>query len=129
MAERLATELGVRDHVRVLGHHESLEVVLQASDLFILPSQTESFGLAALEALACGTPVLSYHVGGLPEVIEDGVSGLLCPDGQDACLGTIAAELLEDSERYQAMRIAARKRAEQFAMEPIVDAYERALSA
>jgi glycosyltransferase involved in cell wall biosynthesis len=126
-AEHLARELGVRDDLRLLGQQKP-EPILQASDLFLLPSRAESFGLAALEAMACGCPVLGYLAGGLPEVVENGVTGLLCPEGGDACLGTMAADLLEDQPRYQAMRIAARRSAERFAPKPIVDAYEAALA-
>ena len=125
-AESLARELGLRDDLRLLGNQRP-EPVLQASDLFLLPSRAESFGLAALEAMACGVPVLGYHAGGLPEVVEDGVSGILCPEGSDVCLGSLAADLLEDEPRFQAMRQAARRRAESFAPGPIVDAYEEAL--
>jgi N-acetyl-alpha-D-glucosaminyl L-malate synthase BshA len=127
-AEELARELGLREDVRLLGNQKP-EPILQASDLFLLPSRAESFGLAALEAMACGCPTLGYHAGGLPEVVEDGVSGLLAPEGCDICLGTLAADLLSNQERYQAMRIAARTRAEHFAPKPIVDAYEQALLA
>lgn len=127
-AEHLARELGIRDDLRLLGQQKP-EPILQASDLFLLPSRSESFGLSALEAMACGVPVLGYHAGGLPEVVEDGVTGLLCPEGTDHCLGSLAADLLLDEPRYQAMRVAARKRAEEFAPKPIVDAYERALLA
>ncbi len=126
-AEHLARELGVRDDVRLLGQQKP-EPILQASDLFLLPSQAESFGLAALEAMACGCPVIGYRAGGLPEVVEDGVTGLLCEAAADTCLGTMAANLLEDVPRYQAMRLAARKSAERFAPKPIVDAYESALA-
>lgn len=126
-AEALARELGVRDDLRLLGTQERIEAVLQASDLFLLPSRAESFGLAALEAMACGCPVLGYHAGGLPEVVEDGVSGVLCPEGGDVCLGSLAARLLQDEPRYQAMRLAARVRAERFAPGPIIDRYEQAL--
>jgi glycosyltransferase involved in cell wall biosynthesis len=118
----------VRDDLRILGQQKP-EPILQASDLFLLPSRAESFGLAALEAMACGVPVLGYHAGGLPEVVEDGVTGLLCPEGSDICLGSLAADLLEDEPRYQAMRRAARARAERFASKPIVDTYERELLA
>lgn len=127
-AEHLARELGIREDLRLLGQQKP-EPILQASDLFLLPSRAESFGLSALEAMACGVPVLGYHAGGLPEVVEDGVTGILCPEGSDVCLGTLAANLLEDEPRYQAMRVAARKRAEQFAPGPIVDVYERELLA
>jgi N-acetyl-alpha-D-glucosaminyl L-malate synthase BshA len=125
-AEQLARDLGIRDDIRILGNQRP-EAILQASDLFLLPSVAESFGLAALEAMACGCPVLGYHAGGLPEVVEDGVTGLLCPIGSDICLGTLAANLLTDEPRYQAMRLAARSAAEHFAPAPIVDRYETAL--
>jgi L-malate glycosyltransferase len=125
-AEYLARELGVREDIRLLGQQKP-EPILQASDLFLLPSRAESFGLAALEAMACGCPVLGYRAGGLPEVVQHNVTGLLCEEGSDHCLGSMAAELLLDEPRYQAMRLAARRRAEEFAPLPIVDAYEQAL--
>ena len=123
----LADELGVRGHVRVLGKLSRLEPILQASDLFFLPSRAESFGLSALEAQACGCPVIGYKAGGLPEVVESGVSGLLCPEGEDVCLGTLAADLLGDRQRYLEMRRAARRKAETFAAGPIIDRYEDVL--
>jgi len=125
-AEALARELGIRDDLRLLGNQRP-EPVLQASDLFLLPSRAESFGLAALEAMACGVPVLGYHAGGLPEVVDDGVTGILCPEGSDVCLGTLAANLLDDAPRLARMRQAARAKAERFAPSPIVDVYEEAL--
>jgi N-acetyl-alpha-D-glucosaminyl L-malate synthase BshA len=128
-AEALARELGVRDDLRLLGQQAQIETVLQASDLFLLPSRAESFGLAALEAMATGCPVLGYHAGGLPEVVEDGVSGILCPEGSDACLGSLAARLLQDEPRYQSMRAAARARAEQFDVAKVIDRYESSLQA
>lgn len=126
-AVHLAGELGVRDDLRVMGKLDRLECVLQASDLFFLPSLAESFGLAALEAQACGCPVIGYRAGGLPEVVQDGVSGILCPAEKDVCMGQVSADLLNDRERYRAMRLASRKSAERFATEPIVVRYERAL--
>jgi len=126
-AEQQARHLGVRDDLRILGQQERIEEVLQASDLFLLPSRAESFGLAALEAMACGCPVLGYRAGGLPEVVEDGVSGILCEEGSQSCLGSLAADLLQDRPRYGAMRVAARARAEKFATAPIIDQYEQAL--
>jgi N-acetyl-alpha-D-glucosaminyl L-malate synthase BshA len=125
----LARELGVRDDLRVLGQLDSLETVLRASDLFMLPSLAESFGLSALEAQACGVPVLGYRAGGLPEVVIQGETGLLCPEGQDVCLGSLAAELLLDAPRLTAMKVAARRNAERFAVTPILDRYEAALQA
>jgi N-acetyl-alpha-D-glucosaminyl L-malate synthase BshA len=126
-AEALAEKLGVRDDVRVLGKLDRLETVLQASDLFFLPSLAESFGLAALEAQACGCPVIGYRAGGLPEVVVDGETGVLCPEGEDVCMGSVAAELLADPDRYAEMRRAARRNAECFAAGPIVERYEKAL--
>jgi L-malate glycosyltransferase len=127
MAETLARELGVRDDLRIVGQLEHIEPVLQASDLFLLPSRAESFGLAALEAMACGCPVLGYRAGGLPEVVIDGETGILCDEGGDACLGSIAADLLADEPRYKAMRLAARRQAERFATKPMADQYEKSL--
>ncbi len=126
-AVKLAAELGVGDDVRVLGKLSRLEPVLQASDLFFLPSLAESFGLSALEAQACGCPVIGYKAGGLPEVVANGETGILCPAGKDVCLGTLAADLLEDRPRYLAMREAARARAETFAADRVVDRYEQIL--
>jgi len=128
-AESLARELGVRDDLRLLGRHERIEDILQISDIFMLPSNAESFGLVALEAMACGCPVIGYRAGGLPEVVIDGETGLLCPVESDLCLGSLAADLLEDRERYAAMREAARKQAERFDAAPIVTQYEQALRA
>lgn len=127
MAEQLARELGVRDDLRILGQ-QAPEPILQASDLFLLPSISESFGLAALEAMACGVPVIGFQAGGLPEVVEDGVSGILCPTGEDVCLGTLAANLLTDRGRHARMRQAARRRAEDFGPAAIVDRYEGLLA-
>ncbi len=126
-AEHLAKEAGVREDLRVLGQQDRLEAILQAADLFLLPSRSESFGLAALEAMACGCPVLGYRAGGLPEVVQDGISGILCDEGKDVCLGALAADLLADEPRYRAMRHAARRQAERFAESAVVDDYERTL--
>ena len=126
-ALQLAAQLGVRDDVRVLGKLDDLETVLQASDVFFLPSLVESFGLAALEAQACGCPVIGYRAGGLPEVVIDQETGILCPEKADVCLGSLAADLLADRQRYLAMRQAASRHAARFATAPIVERYEKAL--
>jgi len=127
-AGALAKELAVDADVEMLGKITRLEPILQASDLFFLPSLAESFGLSALEAQACGCPVVGYMAGGLPEVVVDGETGLLCPPGEDVCMGTLAANLLEDRPRLLAMREAARRNASRFASAPIVDRYEQVLS-
>ena len=126
-AKDLARDLGVREDLRVLGKMMDLEKVYQASDLFFLPSLAESFGLSALEAQACGVPVIGYLAGGLPEVVKNGETGILCPAGQDICLGGVAAELLTDSRRYGEMRRASRENAESFSVGRILKRYESSL--
>jgi N-acetyl-alpha-D-glucosaminyl L-malate synthase BshA len=123
-AEKEAEELGVTADVRFLGRFDTVETLLQATDLFLLPSQTESFGLAALEAMACGAPVVASRAGGLPEVVDDGVNGILEPVGSVEAMGRRAVELLRDPARYQTMREAAIAKAREFSADRIVPAYE-----
>jgi len=123
-AEREAEELGVTSAVRFLGRLDSVETLLQATDLFLLPSQTESFGLAALEAMACGAPVVASRAGGLPEVVDDGINGILEPVGSVEAMGRRAIELLRDPKRHQAMRDAAVAKAQEFSGDRIVPQYE-----
>jgi N-acetyl-alpha-D-glucosaminyl L-malate synthase BshA len=123
-AEREADELEVTGDVRFLGRLDSVARLLQATDLFLLPSQTESFGLAALEAMACGAPVVASRAGGLPEVIEDGVTGILEPPGSVEAMGRRAIELLRDPVRYAAVRAAAIARARDFSADRVVPQYE-----
>lgn len=123
-AEREARELGVGEDVRFLGRLDTVAPVLAAADLFLLPSQTESFGLAALEAMACGTPVLASRTGGIPEVIDDGVEGILEPAGSVEAMARRAADLLRDPKRHRAMRDAALARARTYSADVIVPMYE-----
>jgi L-malate glycosyltransferase len=123
-AENEARDLGVSSDVRFLGRLDTVATLLQGSDLFILPSQTESFGLAALEAMACGAPVIATRAGGLPEVIDDEVNGILEPVGSVEAMGRRAVELLRDPERHATMRAAAIEKAEQFSADRIVPMYE-----
>jgi len=126
-AEALAEELGVRDRVCVLGQRSEIERILPCGDLLLLPSETESFGLAALEAMACGVPPLASDVGGLPEVIENGKSGILCPPGEVGEMAARALDLLQDATAHKNMAVAARARAvERFDRSTIVSAYENA---
>jgi N-acetyl-alpha-D-glucosaminyl L-malate synthase BshA len=123
-AEREAEHLGVTDRVRFLGRLDQVTNILQASDLFVLPSQSESFGLAALEAMACGAPAVASRAGGLPEVIDDGVNGILEPPGSVEAMARRAVELLQKPERLQAFREAAVAKARTFASDNIVPMYE-----
>ncbi len=124
-AENEARELGVTADVRFLGRLDSVASLLQATDLFLLPSQTESFGLAALEAMACGAPVVASRAGGIPEVVDDGVTGILEPVGSVEAMGRRAVELLRDPRRYTAMREAAVGKAREFSADRIVPMYEQ----
>jgi N-acetyl-alpha-D-glucosaminyl L-malate synthase BshA len=110
-AEEFAAKLGLADRVRSLGQRSDIERILPCADLFLLPSESESFGLAALEAMSCGVPPLASRVGGLPEVIEDGVSGILCPVGAVEEMAARAMALLGDTRAHSAMGKAARERA------------------
>ncbi len=125
LARRRAEELGVTDRVSFLGQHTSVEELLSLGDLFLLPSETESFGLAALEAMACGTPVLASRVGGLPELVEEGESGLLYEPGDVDGMATGAMEILSSPERWRRMSDRSRRIAEtRFSASTVVGMYE-----
>ncbi len=100
-AERLAAELGVGDRVTFLGQVENLEDLLALADLSLLPSQHESFGLVALESMACGTPVIATNVGGTAEFIESGHNSYLCDPDDIASWVETATRLLRDEPLYR----------------------------
>lgn len=125
-AEQEARTLGVERHVHFLGKIESVAPLLAAADLFLLLTDAESFGLSALEALASGTPVIGTRAGGLPEVVRDGETGVLCPVGDVDAAAQAAVELLRDTDRWNHMSRAAHADArERFSKDDIVERYER----
>jgi len=120
-----AEELGVRDDVLFLGKHASVDELLSCADVFLLPSSSESFGLAALEAMACGAPVVATHTGGLPEVVEHGVSGYLLPVGAVDEMAEAAVRILSDDAHHAELAHAGRRVAEErFSARAVVPLYE-----
>ena len=124
-AEQEARDLGVSDDVFFLGKLDAVAPLLANAHLFLLPTISESFGLSALEALACGVPVIGARSGGLPEVVRDGHSGFLCEPGDVDGMGRAAVAVLGDDDAWRAMsaRAAADARA-RFGLDEVVAQYE-----
>lgn len=111
-AEWLAHEFQIHHRVHFLGKQESVNELLPVADLMLLPSELESFGLAALEAMACKVPTIATNVGGIPELIDDGSTGLLFPVGAVDDMAEAAVKLLQSPGRLHMMREAARRTAQ-----------------
>ena len=125
-AEWLALDLGIQTRVHFLGKQEHVNELLAIADLLLMPSELESFGLAALEAMACKVPSIATRVGGVPELIEEGVTGLLFPVGDVEGMATGALSLLNNPSRLNEMREAARKDAQKrFCSTLVVPQYVR----
>ncbi len=107
-AEWLAHDLGIHSRIHFLGKQDRVNELLPLADLMLMPSELESFGLAALEAMACKVPAIATRVGGVPELIDDGITGLLYPVGDVEAMAAGAIDLLNDRDRLDAMRDAAR---------------------
>ena len=122
--EQLCRDLGVTDNVRFLGKQDAIEEILSVSDLFLMPSQSESFGLAALEAMACKVPVISSNAGGLPELVIEGKTGFLADVGDVDGMAKKAIYILEDDARLAAFKDAALARAKEFDLSLILPQYE-----
>src|ERR1700694_6003809 len=112
IAEYLATRLGVRDRVHFIGKQDNVNELLPIADLMLMPSEMESFGLAALEAMACSVPTIATRVGGVPELIQHEHNGLLFEVGDVDVMSTAAISLLSDQHRLDAMAKAGRKTAQ-----------------
>ena len=125
-AEWLAQDLHLSDRVHFIGKQERVKELLPLADLLLMPSELESFGLVALEAMACKVPSISTRVGGVAEVIDDGVTGLLYPVGKVEEMAAGALSLLRDRRRLEAMREAGRKTAQKrFCASLVVPHYVR----
>jgi N-acetyl-alpha-D-glucosaminyl L-malate synthase BshA len=122
-AEALAIQLGVQDEVLFLGKTSDVERILGISDLFLLPSETESFGLAALEAMASGVPVIASRAGGLPEVVDHGRNGYLEPVGDIQAMAERAKYILSNASTHAMFSNQALEAAQKFSMEHIGQTY------
>src|SRR5271155_1402864 len=124
-AEYLTSKKGIQDRVHFLGKHEKVEELLGASDLMLMPSELESFGLAAVEAMACEVPSISTRAGGVPELIEHGRNGMLAAVGDVETMANYAIELLSDDARLKTMGENARFEAQsRFCSTSIIPRYE-----
>lgn len=123
-AEHLARELGVQDDVRFLGKQDPIMEILSVADVFLMPSGSETFGLAGLEAMACEVPVVCSDIGGLPELVQQGESGFLCELGNIEEMTARTRELITDEPLHKRMAAAARARAHDFDTTRIVPHYE-----
>ncbi len=123
VAENLCRELGTCDDIRFLGKLEQIEEVLSVADLFLIPSEKESFGLAALEAMACEVPVISSNIGGLPELSINGVTGFMCDVGDIEDMAKKALIVLDD-QNLPKFKKAAAERAKDFDINSVLPHYE-----
>ena len=124
-SEALVRELGIWEHVRFLGKQSELVPILSSADLFLMPSQSESFGLSALEAMSCGVPLISSSVGGLPELQVHGQTGYIAEIGDIDRMARYAVELLTNEPKHKLFMEAARARSLEFDTTKIVIRYEK----
>jgi N-acetyl-alpha-D-glucosaminyl L-malate synthase BshA len=122
--EELCRDLGHCDDIRFLGKQEMIEEILSIADLFIMPSETESFGLAALEAMACQVPVISSDAGGIPELNLHGITGYMSPVGDVEGMAQYAVEILGNDDVLKKFKANALEQARRFDIEAILPCYE-----
>ncbi len=123
--ERLSRQLNLYEHVKFLGKQDGLVEILNCADLFLIPSQSESFGLSALEAMACGLPVVSSSVGGLPELIKHNETGYIAEIGDIDRMARYVIDLFTNERKYNLFSENSRTRAvEYFDKNKIIPQYE-----
>ena len=122
--EELCRHLNIQDNVRFVGKQEQMEEIMAVSDIFLLPSEYESFGLSALEAMASRSLVISSNAGGLPEIIEHGVNGYMANVGDVESMAAYAIEILQNDGNLEEMKDAAFTQAERFDISNIIPQYE-----
>ncbi|GAB4327130.1 MAG: N-acetyl-alpha-D-glucosaminyl L-malate synthase BshA [Calditrichia bacterium] len=126
LAEQRARDLGISQHVHFLGKQEQVFLLLSSSDIFLMPSRLESFGLAALEAMVCGVPCITSNAGGLPELVRDGISGFTAPVGDIDKMAELTLGLLQDAPLLKKMSRTAREYAlDTFHVNKIIPQYIR----
>lgn len=122
--EQYCRELGICNDIRFLGKQDAVEELLAVSDLFLMPSESESFGLAALEAMACSVPVVSSNAGGIPEVNEQGYSGFLSDVGNVKEMAKNAIHILKNDENLKIFKQNALNQAKKFELNNVLPQYE-----
>ena len=123
--EQLCRDLDICENVRFLGKQDAVEEILSVSDLFIMPSESESFGLAALEAMACKVPVITSNAGGLPELVINGVTGFMDNVGDIEAMAAHAIYILKDDQQLEVFKEGALSRAKEFELSLILPVYEQ----
>lgn len=121
--EQLCRELNICENVRFLGKQDAIEEILSVSDLFLMPSESESFGLAALEAMACKVPIITTNAGGLPELNVDGYCGYMSNVGDVEDMAKKAVLILENDETLKEFKEHAYLRAKDFDLKKILPMY------
>jgi len=125
MIEELSRDLGICDDIRFVGKQQDIEEIFAISDLFLLPSEYESFGLAALEAMAAGCPVVTTNAGGLPEIMIQGKCGYMANVGDIEAMSKYALDILRDEDRLSIFKAEAKHQAAKFDIHNVIPEYEK----